>query len=366
MTLHRAAILEFCLLIICLTTAYPLVLGAQTTKITQLTSSTSIVAGSENPIPLTVTISYNAVPGYQLIVGILDANMSSQRIVPGVVVSSSDPCVNQPEPAALCAIALPAASGVEVINFQIGGIFGGRRGPGIWDLNVTSALLDTKGNLVPGSVSSALFQVNLTPLVLTIDVPPDVVATINGVQQTTGPASVEVAMGQNNITVPQFVQLNESSRLSFDHWSDGYPTPARNIVITNTTTLQAIYATQNLLTLVGLQGNATGTGWYDANSTATFATSQYQPIVGSLGTLGARLSFQGWYENGQLLTNSPTGTISMNEPHTLTAVWQMDYTIPIVSATIVIIGAVAVIFLILRRGKLTTTRSRKRSRRKRS
>ena len=291
--------------------------------------------------------------------------MSSQRIVPGIVVFSTDPCVNQPELTALCAIALRAASGVEVISFQIGGIFGGRRGPGIWDLNVTSALLDTQGNLVAGSASSGLFKVTLTPLVLTVDVPSGVAASIDGVQQAPGPASVGVAMGQNNITVPQLVQLNESSRLSFHGWSDGYPTAARNIVVTNTTTLQAIYATQNLLTLVGLPGNSTG-GWYDANTTATFSANQYQPMSGPLATLGARLSFEGWYENGQLLTNSPTGTISMDKPHTLTAVWQVDYTIPAAAIGIIIAAVVVVIFLILRRKKPATSRRRKRSRRKHS
>jgi hypothetical protein len=171
-------------------------------------------------------------------------------------------------------------------------------------------------------------------------------------------------MGQSNITVPQLVQLNESSRLIFDHWSDGYPTAARNIVITNTTTLQAIYVTQNLLTLVGLRANSTSE-WYDANTKTTFSANQYQPMSGPLAALGARLSFEGWYENGQLLTNSPTGTISMDEPHTLTAVWQVDYTIPAVTIGIIIV-AVVVIFLILRRKNVTTSRSRKRSRRKRS
>jgi len=361
--LKRVTFLGLCLLLVFLASGYPRVVAAQATKITQIKGSTSIVAGSENPIPLTVTISYNTVPGYQLIVGILDANMSSQRIVPGIVISSTDPCVNQPEPAALCAIALRAASGVEVIRFQIGGIFGGRRGPGVWDLNVTSALLDAKGNLVAGSANSALFQVTLTPLVLTVDLPAGVTASINGIQQAPGPASVEVAMGQSNITIPQLVQLNGSSRLSFDHWSDGYPTAARNIIVTNTTTLQAIYVTQNLLTLVGSQGNSTS-GLYDANTTATYSANQYQPMSGPLATLGARLSFEGWYENGQLLTNSPTGTISMDKPHTLTAVWQPDYTIP--AATLgIIIAAVIVIFLILRRKK-PTTRRRKRSRRKHS
>ena len=37
-----------------------------------------------------------------------------------------------------------------------------------------------------------------------------------------------------------------------------------------------------------------------------------------------RLVLQGWYEHGQLVTTSPTGTIPMDKPHTLTAVWRTD------------------------------------------
>ena len=348
-----------------LASGYPLAAAAQTTMIGQINGSTSIVAGSQSPIPLTVTVYYTSSLGNQLIVGILDANLTSPRIVPGIVASSTDSCLNQPEPAALCAISVSKTSGVEVIGFQVGGIFGGRRGPGIWNLNVTSALVDPKGNLVVGSASSSIFQVTLVPVILTVDVPAGVAASVNGVEQSPGRASVGVALGQNNITVPQLVQLNQSSRLMFDYWSDGYPATTRSIVITNTTTLQAVYVTQNLLTVLGLPGNSTENGWYDADASATFSASAYQPMSGLLGALGGRISFEGWYENGQLLTNSPAGTISMDEPHTLTAVWQVDYTIPII-VVIVAVGAVVAIFTIVHRMKSRTPRRRRKSNRKRS
>jgi len=365
--LKRSAILGLSLLIVCLAAGYSFAASAQTTTIVQISSPPNIVAGSQNPIPITVTIYYNnTVPGNRLIVGVLDANMTPERIVPGIVTSSTDPCVNQPEPAALCVITTRAAAGAEVIEFQIGGIFGGRRGPGIWELNVTAGLFDSQNNLVPGSVSSTMFQVALNPVMLTIDVPPWVAVSVNGLQESPGPVSIGVALGQNNITVPDLVQLNQSTRLRFDHWSDGYPLTYRSILITNQTTLRVIYVTQNLLTLIGLPENASGNGWYDANTNATFSTNGYQPIPGPLATIGARLSFQGWYENGQLLTNSPTGMISMNQPHTLTAVWQVDYTIP-ATITLGIIAVVIAVFLIFRRGMATTRkRTQRKHRRRRS
>jgi len=162
--------------------------------------------------------------------------------------------------------------------------------------------------------------------------------------------------------VPQLVNVSQSTRLRFDHWSDGYPSPLRSILVTNPTTLQADYLTQNLLTLIGGQGNATVSSWYDANKNATFSAAQSEPMSGALGV---RLLFQGWYENGQLLTNSLAGTISMDKPHTLTALWRVDYSIP----AAIMLGIIAVLIiaylLVQRRNRTTTARRGSKRRRKR-
>jgi hypothetical protein len=315
---------------------------------------------------VSVTVYYNdTTPGYQLFVGILDTELTSQIPVPGIVVSSTDTCVNQPEPVAFCAMTTRAASGVERIDFQIGGILGGKRGPGAWKLNVTSLLRDTQGNLVPGSVSSELFHIMLTPVAIDIIVPSQVAVSVDGIQQSPGPATVGVALGAHNITVPEVVQIDQSTRLRFTQWTDGYPAVLRNISVTNATSFQADYVTQNLLTLVGVGSNGTGTGWYDADTNATFSAPQNQPMNGTLGSIGGKLSFQGWYESGQLVTSSPTGTIAMDKPHTLTAVWQPDYSVPGTIALAVLAAAI-LIFLLMRRRKTAPSKKRTRSRRRRS
>jgi hypothetical protein len=344
----------------------PTVEAAQTTSIYQVNSPSSVVAGSENPIPVTVTVYYNnTIHGYGLVVGIFDVGLSPERLVPGVVISSSNPCVNQPQAVALCMITTRTDSGVERINFQIGGIFGGKRGPGTWDLNITSALIDLQNNLVPDSASSRLFEIGLTPVSLSVIVPSSVIVSVDGLQQPPGPATVGVALGQHIVTLPTLVQMGPSTRLRFDRWSDGYPTAFRSIIVTNTTSLQGIYVTENLLTLVDGGQNATGSGWYGAATNATFSANQYQPMAGPLGAIGGRLSFQGWYENGQLLTNSPTGTVRMDKPHTLTAVWQVDYSTP---GTVILgaIVAILVILLILHRRNKTPPRRRAKRRRRHS
>ena len=137
--------------------------AAQTTTIYQVNSPSQAFAGTETPLPISVTIYYhNAVTGSRLVVGILDANTSPERIVPGGVVFSTDPCINQPGAVALCTIAIAKSSGVVKIDFQIGGIFDGGGQPNAWNLNVTSLLIGTQNNLIPGSVSSKLLKIDLT------------------------------------------------------------------------------------------------------------------------------------------------------------------------------------------------------------
>jgi hypothetical protein len=137
--------------------------AAQTTAIYQVNSPNHALAGTETPLPVSVTIYYhNAVTGSRLVVGILDASSSPERIVPGVVVFSTDPCINQPGASALCMIAVAKTSGIVKINFQIGGIFDSGGQPKVWNLNVTSLLIDPQNNLIPGSMSSKLFKIDLT------------------------------------------------------------------------------------------------------------------------------------------------------------------------------------------------------------
>jgi hypothetical protein len=48
------------------------------------------------------------------------------------------------------------------IDFQIGGIFDGRGQPKVWNLNITSVLINPQNNIIPGSVSSKLLKIDLT------------------------------------------------------------------------------------------------------------------------------------------------------------------------------------------------------------
>ena len=170
--------------------------AAQTTAIYQVNSSSHALAGTETPLPISVTIHYhNAATGSRLVVGILDANTSPERIMPGVVVFSTDPCINQPGASALCTIAIASSSGVVKIDFQIGGIFDSGEQPKVWNLNVTSLLIDHQNNLIPGSVSSKLLKINLTHA-----------ASNNGTNPTNNPDTL-AALSQLDYSIPVAIAL---------------------------------------------------------------------------------------------------------------------------------------------------------------
>jgi hypothetical protein len=363
--LKNAHALLLCLFVTSLVLAFPNVY-AQSTRIFEVVHPSHAVAGDQGPIEVTAIVYYNnTTPGNYLVAGIIDQDTTPREITPGIVTSSPDPCLNQPVLAALCFIGINTASGAEHLDFKIGGILGGKRGPGTWNLNMTTALFDPTHNLIPKTTSTVLFGIQLTPLALKVTVPASVAVSVDGVQQPPGPAVVRVVLGEHNISVPALVQIDPTTRLMFDHWPDGATDTNRTILITSDANITVTYVTQNLLTIAGPQATSTGAGWYNEGETATFSVAPTEPVAGLLGNFGGKMKFQGWYENGQQLTSSTTGTISMNRPHTITAVWQADYSEPALILTgIVIIFALA--YLMVRRRTNKPARRRPHRGRKRA
>jgi hypothetical protein len=363
--LKNAHALLVCLFVASLVLAFPTVY-AQSTRIYEIVQPSHAVAGGQDPIEVTAIVYYNnTTPGNYLATWIIDQDTTPKGITPGIVTSSPDRCLNQPVLAALCVIGINTASGVEHVDFKIGGILGGKRGPGTWNLNLTTALFDSKDILISKTTSTVLFGIQLTPLALEVTVPAAVAVSVDGVQQPPGPAVVGVALGEHNISVPALVQVDPTTRLMFDHWPDGSTDTNRTIFITSDANITVTYVTQNLLTIAGPQAASTGSGWYNEGEKATFSVAPAEPVAGLLGNLGGKMRFQGWYENGQLLTSSTTGSISMNRPHTITAVWQADYSEPALILTgVVIIFALA--YLMVRRRTKKPARRRLRRGRKRT
>jgi hypothetical protein len=333
---------------------------AQTMSITNLLFPSSALAGSLEPLPVSVSVPYNdAKAGYWLLIGIVDPQLN-RAIVPGSVSGSPSSCVNQPVAQALCRAQLQSTSGIEYLQFRIGGIFADtQRAPGTWNLQMTAEMLDSNSTVLTRSDVS--FAINLTPVTLTIDVPNNATVWVDGAAKTGG--NIPVGLGRHSISVPMFVTINDTERLSFDSWSDGVSQPNRTVFVSSDMELKVVYHIQHRLSInSNVAGvSVTGEGWYADGSIATFSVPMTQLSTGGvLDLLGAKVTFQGWFEGGNLITTSSSGTIEMNSAHTIRAQWVTDYTMPIILfAAVVIVVGLGVYFVTKRSSRKTKRSARK-------
>ena len=141
---------------------------------------------------------------------------------------------------------------------------------------------------------------------------------------------ITVSGGLHTVTVPSISEINDTSRLRFQSWSDGSTDPSRVMNVTSDVSLEAVYVKQYKLSIIS-PFPSSGEGWYYQNSIANFSmNTSPQPTKYYLSFL----LFDGWYDaNGTLLTTSGKGTIVMGSSHVVEARWHQDYTIPVVAAT---------------------------------
>ena len=334
---------------------------AQTLSITRLTYPSIVAAGSLEPIIVSAAIPYNgSKPGYWLLVGIADLNST---VVSGNVVGTPNTCVNEPMALAFCRARVQSTSGVEVVQFRIGGIFSDvQHAPGTWQLQMLTSLNNENNTVL--KKSSMQFTITLSPMALLVILPRNVSVLVDGTRYSSG--SIPVGLGRHSVSVPSFAMINETTRLRFDGWSDGVALQNRTILVTTSMTLRPIYLVQYRLAIQNSASgvNVMGAGWYDAGSTATFSVPVEQlPTVGYFDLLGAKGTFQGWYENGKPLTSSTLGTIKMTGPHTITAQWYIDYNIPIIILVLAAgLGSLGYLMVMHPTRKRRRVRVRRRSR----
>lgn len=135
---------------------------------------------------------------------------------------------------------------------------------------------------------------------------------------------------------PLEVVEGEEHTITVDEYVSG-TTGTRYRCSTNTIVLRAggsldesrqfSYATEYKLTVDSPYGNPTGDGWYGASFAASFSVTSPVPLEGFLGMLGGKRVFEKW--TGDSSSVSPSSSIAMDSPKTVTAVWRADYTTPI-------------------------------------
>jgi hypothetical protein len=291
---------------------------------------------TDPPLLVKATVSYSdAKLGYFLSVSIFD--LDSGDPVKGGGTASPARCYLVGGYAS-CLMNLRSSSGTEHVELNIAGF------KPTMSLAIIAVLFNATGSMIYASESDYEFAIVMTSsLALSIRVPSMVSVQVDGALQPEGNVHLNLIPGPHTISLPATAQLNDTTRLKFEGWSDGVSEPNRTISISHGITLTAIYATQYLLAATSSQGNTTGSGWYNEGFDAMFSVpSTAIPMNGIMGLLGGKWKFQGWYENGKLVTASTGASINMSSSHSLTARWQPDYSLPTLFFTILALAVVLV------------------------
>lgn len=155
---------------------------------------------------------------------------------------------------------------------------------------------------------------------------------------------------QHTLAVEQMIEGDPGVRYVFVEWSDGSKDISRTITASQAVDYTARFKTQYQLLVESQFGDPQGSGWYDEGTVVTVSVASPQPSNGPMGPLGAKRVFQRW--SGDLTSDSPTATVSMDGPKTVSAEWGEDNSQPymilggIVAAIVVV---VVVVFMVMRR-----------------
>ncbi|MGD0175700.1 MAG: zinc ribbon domain-containing protein [Candidatus Bathyarchaeia archaeon] len=285
---------------------------AQSTSITNFQSPAHTLVGE---VTVSFGVTYSMGSGSYL--GAVIWDRDANTFATGTGTSSPDSCLSktgtQYANAASCPIGVPKSPiGTESFTFTLR-----LNSPKTYDLEALAVIEDSSYTGITSSLSSQDFTILVRDKVdLTVSVQSSVVVTVDGVQKSPGIAFEAVYPGSHTVSVPSFVQVDNSTRLRFDHWEDGSTSTTRTLYMQDDTTLTANYVTQYRLSLVSSQANASGSGWYDSGTVPTFSVPSRSQVV---------WVFQGWYEGSNLLTKSNSGSIRMDAPLALVARWEPDY-----------------------------------------
>lgn len=116
------------------------------------------------------------------------------------------------------------------------------------------------------------------------------------------------------------IDYGNQTRRVFTGWSGDSASkdPVSSITVDSPKTLNAIWKKQNYLTVKSAYGEATGTGWYDTGSSATFSAS----TTLDHGNRTRRV-FTGW--TGDSSSTTPQASITIDSPKLVVAGWKTQY-----------------------------------------
>jgi hypothetical protein len=152
-------------------------------------------------------------------------------------------------------------------------------------------------------------------------------------------ASVYVPAGNMSVEVPNTIQSGPGTQVTFSSWENHGNQNPLPLDVGSPVDLTAQYKTQYRLSVTAPQGEAQGSGWYDAGSNSTFSTTGLINFDN-----GTRRVFERW--SGDYTGNTQSGSVMMSAPKQIVAVYQTQYRVGLrlagapndASATIIVNG----------------------------
>ena len=332
---------------------------AQTTTITDVSFTKTTLFDIDTQTPTTpiivnATISYeDAKAGYYLAVGIFD--LDDGNLVRGLGSSTPQPCSSTAEFAG-CIVPLSDNQGSERMQFSLG------RPKAVWNLALIAAILDNAQTPISSSFSDYTFTIEArSALTLAVNLPNNVPVNIDGVNGS-GTIQLVLAAGNHSLSVPQYVPVDNVTRLKFLGWSDGSTAANRTVELNHDITLTGSYIIQYRLELIS-PVKINGAGWYDQDALVTLSVqSVAQPMNGIAGVLGGKWTFDGWSEDANEISRARITSLTMNSSHIVKALWTPDYSVP--AAIIAAILLLTLFTLCAARTRKATAKTRTRPRRR--
>ena len=169
----------------------------------------------------------------------------------------------------------------------------------------------------------------------------------SGVTPTTGGGWYNEGASVQTNQVPPTVAGPSGTQYAFKDWElDGSAQSGNQLTVTmdKPHTAVAKYSTQYQLTVdsPGGIGSPQGSGYYDAGSTATFS------VTSPVGYFVQQVFVQ-W--QGDYTGTNPQGSVTMDKPRTVNAVWATSYTQAYIAGGILVVALIAAAILLMRRGK---------------
>jgi hypothetical protein len=127
--------------------------------------------------------------------------------------------------------------------------------------------------------------------------------------------------------------------LSNDQNTTSAASLGNQVQVSGPLTLVAKWKPQYYLDASSPHGTVTGSGWYDVGKMANVGIDIQSKQAG----FWVKTNFEGW--SGDLVSESATGTIAMNGPKTVKAVWAEDYSPVFINGSILVGAGIGAIVL---------------------